>query len=249
MTNNDDTPATPTLEMPQGAMIGFPLLAAFAFVCMTVSMLAYARYGDALTDGLDRACAEAQFEAGKKHEALGNNTQALRYFRQAMDGRFSNPETRILCGRSIADMLSREGRLAEAIVAYEALPPESYDSAGAYTGYVEALRRDGRLEVAAEQGERWLALAEQENNTEQLGWSRNALMRIADARGDSETALTLARAIVAEQPGSDARLLMARILARTGRVAEAREEVAGFLEATQNTKLFAEARKLQDSLQ
>ena len=178
---------------------------------MVGSVFSYGVWGKAITEGLDSACAEAHFEEGKRLEAQKNYEQAIQSFRRAMDGHFRNQAQSYMCGRSIGDLLLKQERFAEAVVAYEALPADSYSFAGAYTGYVTALWRVGRLEDAAALGSRWLEMAKAEGETEQQLWAHNVLMRIGDETGSHESTLAHAKAMLELDPNSAARLFLARV--------------------------------------
>lgn len=235
----------PPVEIPRAADYLFRGMAAVASVGMALAFFLYGAFGKAVTEGLDRACAEAQFEAGQKQAQLGNHESALVYYRNAMAGHFSSPERQILCGRAIGDLLYRVQRYDEAIAAYEALPPEAFSSSGAFTGYVSSLFHSGDLGKARELGERWLKLALVEQNTEQIVWARSILMRIAEREGREGEALAHGEEILKINPAADAALITARLLQRRGETAAAAARLDAFLAASGNQKLLSEARRLR----
>jgi tetratricopeptide (TPR) repeat protein len=235
----------PPMEIPRGADYLFRGIAAVASVGMALAFLLYGTFGEAITEGLDRACAEAQFEAGQKQAQLGNHESALLFYRNAMAGHFSDPDRQMLCGRAIGDLLYRLQRYDEAIAAYQALPPEAFASSGAYTGYVSSLYHSGDLKAARDQGEHWLKLALVEQNTEQIVWARSILMRIAETEGREGEALAHGAEILRLNPAADAALVTARLLQRRGEHAEAVARLDAFLAASGNQKLLSEARRLR----
>jgi len=236
------------MSPPEGAQEVFYGLAALAFVVMAGFIFAYGLFGETVTRGLDQACAEAALLAGQRHEAAGNYEPALMRYREAMEGRFADPARRHACGLAIGDLLMRQQRYAEAIEAYEELPEAAFTSAGAYTGYVTALWRDGRFEEAAVQGERWLALAESDENRQQTEWAQATLMRVAEAMGDDAAALRHGEAAVAQNAANDAQLVLARILHRQGRTADALARLDAFIAASGDAKLLSDAHRLRDRI-
>jgi tetratricopeptide (TPR) repeat protein len=241
-------PADARPEIPKGAYESFLALAGLVFLLVVACVVAYGIYGRAMTAGLDRACAEAAFEAGKKHEALGNYEQAIQRFRQAMEGHFSNEEQRYMCGRSIGDLLLRRQRYSEAVAAYKALPPQAYASAGSLTGYVNALWHDGQVNEAERLGREWLKKAESEQNREQVMWADSTLMRICYQTNRLAEALDFGQAILAQDPANDAQLLVARILRQQGKKEESLSHLDAFLAQSTNTKLLDEARALRSEI-
>jgi len=73
--------ADPRLN-PPGSFAAFLGLAAAGYVMMLLFVFAFGLYGDALTAGVDQACAEAAFQNGKQMEAKGNYDLAIQRYRQ-----------------------------------------------------------------------------------------------------------------------------------------------------------------------
>jgi len=234
---------------PENAFEWFTGLAAFAFIAMSLSIFAYGLYGPQMTAGLDSACAEAAFNSGKKLEELGNYDQAIQRFRQAMEGRFQSEEQQFICGRSIGDLLFRQNRYAEAVEAYRALPDGAFANAGAYPGYVNALRMERQFDDALALGKIWLGKAESENDQQQLQWAHHALMRIAGETGDAEALLRHAEYLAAQDKASDANIVLAKIYAGKGDVDGALALLATFGQNSNDARLRDEAKKLARELE
>ena len=214
------------------------------FLALVLCLIAYRVVGAQLTAGLDEACAEAYFLAGQQFEATGNLDQAVLKYRQAMEGRFEDETLRFMCGRAIGDLLFKQDQFEAAVSAYESLPPEAYDRAGAYTGYVTALWRAGNLDGAAALGQTWLGLAESEGEKTQETWARNVLMHIARSKGDAGIALAHGSRILELDPGSDAAIVVARILIEQGDPDGARARLETMLAHTESPARRQEGRAL-----
>lgn len=236
------------IDAPDGTQEWFIGLAAVAFMGMASFIFAYGLFGEVVTDGLDQACAEAALLAGQRLEEAGNHEPALLRYREAMTGHFADPERRYDCGIAIGDLLMRQQRYAEAVAAYEELPPEAFRSAGNYTGYVTALWRDGHLDQAEEIGRRWLEKAEADANAQQIEWANATLLRIAEAQEDFPTAIRYGEAVVALNPASDAQLILARIRDRQGDRAGALAAIDTFVEASNDAKLLSDAQRLRERI-
>ncbi len=233
---------------PRGAQEIFWGLGGIAFVAMILCLGIYRVFGAQLTAGLDEACAEAAFDAGQKLEAGGNLAQAVQKYRQAMEGQFASEDLRTQCGLAIGDLLFRQERFEEALEAYQVLPEQAYGRSGAYTGYVTALWRAGKLDEAARLGAVWLQLAEKEGQPDQQVWARNVLMQVANANGDLEGALAQGKAILALKPDSDARVTVARILRGQGKLEEARAHAETLVKSTESPALQQAGRQLLEQL-
>ena len=243
-----DQPRHMPTAIPEGAHVTFLALSGVAFIVLVSFLVIYGIFGGQITADLDGACAEAALDAGRKLEATGNTNQAIQKYRQALGGVITDEKIRHQCGRSIGDLLFRDKRYDEAVAAYGDLSPEAFDSAGAYAGYVTALWRLGEKAEAARLGETWLGAALAEDNREQEAWARNILMRSADARGDTETALAHGAKLIALDPADEAGLYSAQILHRQGNLNAAQEQAEAFLNATENPALQQAARKLLETL-
>ena len=241
-TNNLES--TSVYQMPRGAYETFIIVAAFGFLLLSGFTFAYGRYGERFSGGLDAACAEAAFQAGRKFEQRGNNAGALVRYRQAMEGRFKKESQRLMCGRAIGDLLHKQHRYSEAIAEYEKLPAEAFNEPGAYTGYVTSLWREGRLTEAREKGRVWLELANWAKDEDQQIWARHALMRIAEEDGRHQDALTHGEAMLAIRPAGDAHMHLVRVLRAMNRHQEARGHAAAYLESGDDPKLREEAQSL-----
>lgn len=245
---NDPQRDTTALAPPKGAQEVFWGMGGIAFVVLIACLGVYRAFGAQLTAGLDEACAEASFDAGQKLEAGGNLAQAVQKYRQAMQGQFANDTLRWQCGLAIGDLLFKQDRFDEAVEAYKILPEQAFDRAGAYTGYVTALWRAGKLDEAARLGGVWLQLAEQAAQQDQQVWARNVLMQVAQANGDLEGALAQGRIILSLDPGSDARVTVARILRNQGKLAEAREHAEVLVKDSNSPTLQRAGRQLLEQL-
>lgn len=234
--------------VPKGAQEVFLGLGGVAFAALILCLGAYRVFGAQLTAGLDEACAEAAYVAGQKLEAGGNLAQAVQKYRQAMEGQFASDGLRTQCGLAIGDLLFKQDRFGEALEAYQALPEQAFNRAGAYTGYVTALWRAGNLDEATRLGMIWLQLAEQEGQPDQQVWARNVLMQAANAKGDLEGALAQGNAILALEPGNDARVTVARILLGQGKAAEAKVHAEALVKNTDSPSLQRAGRQLLEQL-
>ncbi len=230
--------------IPQGAHQYFLGLSGAGFIVLMAALVGYGVYGERITSGLDEACAEAFLDAGQKLEAVGNHTQAIQKYRQALAGNIHDDALRHRCGRSIGDLLLREKRYGEAVAAYQVLPPEAFQEAGSYTGYVTALWSLGNTAEAIQLGTLWLNRAIEEANTEQELWARDILMRAADQSGDPATALEHGRRIIALDPGSDAGLYTAQVMQRQGDLPGARAQLEAFLAVCEKPALQKAAREV-----
>lgn len=233
---------------PKGAQEIFWGLGGIAFIAMILCLGVYRVFGAQLTAGLDEACAEAAFDAGQKLEAGGNPAAAVQKYRQAMEGQFASEDLRTQCGLAIGDLLFKQDRFEEALEAYQALPETAFGRSGAYTGYVTTLWRAGDFDEAARLGAVWLQLAEKEGQQDQQVWARNVLMQVAHAKGDLEGALTQGNAILALEPGSDARVTVARILRGQGKFDEARAHAEALVKNTESPTLQRAGRQLLEQL-
>lgn len=233
---------------PPGAAESLLLLAGAGFLIMAGFVFGYGYHGERITAGLDRACAQAAFMAGKKQEALGNDDAALQRYRQAMEGYFGDSEQRILCGRSMGELLSRQQRHAEAVAVFRELPPEAFSEAGHYTAYVLSLWHDGNLKRAAELGGKWLDLARQEQNEDQIRWALNALMHVSSLSGQTAGVLEYGEALLQMDPESEASLVVARAMADAGRPDEARELLDTFIRTTDSPRHQKAAKDLREQL-
>lgn len=243
-----DSPEEEAPIPPKGAQEVFWGLGGVAFVAMILCLGVYRVFGAQLTAGLDEACAEASYVAGQKMEAGGNLAQAVQKYRQALEGRFASEALRTQCGLAIGDLLFKQERFGEALAAYRALPAEAFGRAGAYTGYVTALWRAGNLDEAARLGAVWLQLAEKDGQKDQQVWARNVLMQVANAKGDLDGALAQGDAILALEPGNDARVTVARILRGQGKLDEAKAHAEALVKNTESPSLQRAGRQLLEQL-
>jgi tetratricopeptide (TPR) repeat protein len=138
----------------------------------------------------------------------------------------------------------RQQRYAEAIAAYESMPPQAFRESGAYTGWVTSLWREGRLDEAKQNAQRWLQLARTEENTEQEAWAQNVLMRVAEEEGRPEDALAHGQETLRLAPDSDAHMHLVRVLRGMGRYAEAKGHLEAYLEHGENPILREEAERV-----
>jgi len=194
-------------------------------------VLFFGMFGSVVTAGLDRACAEASFVTGKQMESVGNLEQAVQLYRQALEGRFDDAENRLLCQRSLGEVLWRLDRPGEAIEAFEAVPPHGFERAGSYPAFVNALLQEGELDRSLELGRQWLALAESESDTQQIVWAQFALGQAHERLGQHEAALDAYRVAHELEPGSTASLLVAQTLLTLDRRDEALAHINGVIAA------------------
>lgn len=235
-------------EAPRGAYEVFLGIAAAAFLLFVGFVFAFGYWGEEVVAGLDTACSEAVFDAANKLLREGHDELAIQRFRQALGGRFADPERRFMCARALGDLLKKHERCDEAIEVFRALPPEAFSFAGAYAGFVDALWKQGNLSEAEKMGKVWLAKAEAERDGEQIEWANSILLRVAEKHGRLEEAVSYGRAALASNPKSDAGLIVARLLHRLGRKDEALEQLDTFLAHSENAKLRPEAEQFRRQL-
>ncbi len=247
---SDELPSAPSTDPASvaGAYGVFLALAALAYGALLVFVFAYGFHGEALTAGVDVACAEAAFQSGKKLEAKGNYDVAIQRYHQALEGRFADKEREFQCGRSIGDILLRLGRYEEAADAYRQLPPEAFTAPGSWTGYVTTLWRAGDYAEAERLGKTWLAAADAARDEKQRVWANTTLGRIAEATGRLDDALAFYLAAAAIEPKDGAAVLAAKIMRRQGRSADAARQLDDFLSRVPAGQLHEDARKLRAQL-
>ena len=227
----------------------FYVLAAIPALGLTLFVLVFGLFGTTVTAGLDRACAEASFVVGKQMEELGNLEQAVMLYRQALDGRFENPERRLLCQRSLGEVLWQLRRPGEAVEAFDTVPAYGFDRAGTYTAFVNALLHEGELDRARDLGHEWLAAAEAESNAQLIVWAQFALGQTYDRLGQHENALTAYRAAAELEPGSSAAILVASTLRKLNRRDEALRYIDALLEDLPEGRARRDALSIRASLQ
>ncbi len=246
--SNVDIPVELSPGVPGGSHVLFLGLCGIAFLAMAASLVGYGIFGERITVGLSEACAEAALDSGQKLEALGNTPQALQKYCQALKGNLADERARFQCGLAIGDILFRDQRYSEALVAYRALPESGFVTAGAFAGYVGTLWNVGDKEEALRLTLTWLALAEEEGNIEQEVWARRKLAQVAEEAGDEAASLTHYRRIAEIAPTDGMVIQMARVLARQGDVAGAQQVLEDFLNRTENPAHKKTARELRATL-
>lgn len=244
----DHSPTEEALIIPKGAPKTFLGLGAIAFIAMIACLAAYRVFGAQITAGLDEACSEAWYDAGQKLATDGKYVQAVEKYRKAMNGHFSAEAKRLECGLAIGDLLFHLKRYGEAVEAYELLPEAAFTHAGAYTGYVTALSRMGRLDDASQLAAVWLAAADREQKLDQQVWSRENLMRAAQSKGDAASALAYGLAILELDPGHGARGAVAGILLDQGKTEEARTHAEALAKHPSDKSLQRAGRKLLEQI-
>ena len=243
-----ETVTEPTPIPPQGAKKVFLGLGGIAVIAMIACLAAYRVFGAQITAGLDEACSEAWYDAGQKLATEGNYVQAVEKYRKAMNGHFSAEAKRLECGVAIGDLLFHLKRYGEAVEAYAVLPEVAFTHAGAYTGYVTALGRMGRLDDAARLGALWMAAADREKKLDQQIWARENLMRAAQAKGDASGALAYGLAILELDQAHGVRGTVARMLIEQGKFDEARAHAEALVKHPDNKALQREGRKLLEQI-
>ncbi len=217
-------------------------------VFLVAFLVIFGRYGDKATRGLDRAVAEKQFASAKKFEALGNSVEAIEYYRQALAGRFRSEEARILCVRSLGELLYREGRFEEAIAVYRELPPGAFASPGAYTAYASSLLEAGDAEEGERVAAEWLAMAEAQRDLKQIVWASVALGRHFEENQRYPEAIDYyKRAVVADSQGV-AHLYIAQAYRRQKDWPKAIAQANAVLADAALKPLHEEARNLLDGI-
>jgi len=224
------------------------LFAAGAGVIFVVFVWFLGRRGEDFVGNLDKACAEVAFHAGKKYEERGNYDQAIASFRDAFEGEFRDPALRWMCGRSIGDLLYRQGRYADAIDAYDALPAEAFEAAGSYAGYVGALVKEGDVERAEELGLVWLGKARAEQADDQITWALVALGTLYKDKGAYDKALPLLKEAAERDPDSHVPINVAQVLAAEGKRDEAVVYLQQVLDNPAASSYHGDARVLLDEL-
>lgn len=226
----------------------FYALAAVPAVALAAFVLFFGLFGATVTAGLDRACAEASFVAGEQMRDRGNLEQAVILYRQALEGRFENTERRILCQRSLGELLLRLDRPDEAVAAFMEIPDEGFTHAGTYTAFVNALLRAGEADAAIEWGAAWVTAAEADANPEQLNWAHFARAQALERMGDLEGALLDYQASARHAPGSAADLMVAQTLARLGRPDEATAHLDALLPTLPEGRTRRDAEQIRAGL-
>jgi tetratricopeptide (TPR) repeat protein len=220
---------TPPTDGTPDAQVALLSVAGLLFIGFAAFVFGYGAYGDRAVDGLEKLCAEAAFMSGAQQRDIGNDEEAARYFREALQGRFEDPARRHMCGIALGDTLFRLERYDEALDAYRSLPPEAFAKAGSYTGYVETARRSGEVEEAERLARLWLEKADAEKNAEQLRWARYALGTLLLEGGRADEALGYFQAVAAAEPAHEANIQVARILHRQGKKDEALATLDAYL--------------------
>lgn len=236
---------TGAVEDGQNAYFSFLGVAAAGYIVLLGFIFTFGLYGDALTSGVDDACAEAAFQGGQKALNLGNYELAIRRFRRAMDGRFVNKERGYECGRSLCETLFRLERYDEAIDAYRALPPEALSMPGHLTAYVTSLWRAGHTAEAERMGREWLEMAQKAKDVRQQTWACGTLGTICQDAKRWDEALAYFHAGAAITPDSQLTLSAVATLHALGRDEEALREVDAFLSRVPVGDLHEQAVRLR----
>ncbi len=230
---------------PPDAFTTFLIAAAVAYVGMLFFVFAFGLYGDELTSGIDRACAEAAFQGGKEAEGQGNYELAIQRYHQALEGRFDDKAREYECGRSIGEVLLRLGRYEEAVDAYRSLAPEAFTLPGHWTGYVTALFRAGQYEQAERLGIEWLGKAQAAKDQQQVLWASATMGQTAEQLGKLDDAFNYYRMTTVVAPDGDGSIRMANILHKLGRIPEAIRQLDAYLARVTSGPLHEEAVKLR----
>ena len=218
-------------------------------VVLIAFIVVFGRYGDKVTSGIDQAVAKTQFDSAKKFEKLGNNDEAIRYYQQALGGRFSDEEARYLCVRSLGELLYREGRFEESVALYRDLPPEAFTLPGAYTAYASALLDAGESAEGIRVAHEWLSLAESQRDTTQTVWASVALGQHFEETAHYAEALDYFRRAVAADPQCEANLYIAQAYRRQKDWAKATAQVEAVLADAALKPLHEKARGLMKGIE
>ena len=228
------------------AYFSFLGVAGIGYVGLLIFIVIFGLFGDALTAGVDDACAEASFQGGQKALDLGNYDLAIRRFRRALDGQFVDKQREYECGRSLCETLYRLERYDEAVDAYRALPPGALTKPGHLTAYVSSLWRGGNPAEAERLGRQWLEMAREAGDATQESWACGTLGGICQEANRLEEALSYYRRGSALAPDSQLTLSAAAVLHALGREEEAIRELDAFLSRVPMGNLHEQARRLRE---
>ena len=247
-TEYTDDPATetPAQTSPlKGAYGAFLVVTAIGYLGIMLFVFAFGMYGERLTQGVDAACAEAAFQSGQEAEAQGNVDLAIQRYHQALGGTFAESARRHECGRSVGEALFRLGRYQEAADAYRGLPPEALSKSGHWAGYVTSVWYAGDYPETERLGATWLAMANAENDTQQQVWANYTLGNLYERQKKPRKALQHYQAASEHKPEGQASIMVARMLNKMGRRAEAIEQLDTFLALVPSGELHQSARRLR----
>lgn len=243
--SDKDVPVADDGADGQIAYFSFLGVAAAGYIALLIFIFAFGLYGDALTSGVDDACAEASFQGGQKALDLGNYDLAIRRFRRALDGQFVDRQREYECGRSLCETLYRLERYDEAVDAYRALPPGALAKPGHLTAYVSSLWRAGNAAEAERLGKQWLAMARKAKDATQESWACGTLGAICQDANRWDEALFYYQSGAAITPDSQLTLNAVTTLHALGRDDEAIRELDAFLTRVPMGDLHEQARKLR----
>jgi len=229
----------------RGALL---VVGCITFLCLAVFVLAYGTYGDRAITELERRCADVSYHFGKQMEEQGNYEVAILRYRQALEGYFGDDEKRYMCGRALAELLTKLGRHQEAINTYRALPPEALDASSSLAGYAEALRRSGDYAETERVALIWFAKARNENNAQQSLWANQTLGSICQTQKRYEEALAYYRAAVELDPASQAGIHIAQIYRQQGKLSAALAALDTFLAHVSSGPFRDDAVRLRDAI-
>jgi tetratricopeptide (TPR) repeat protein len=237
-----------TADQYSGAYFSFLILAAMAYVLMLGFVFAYGIFGEKLTAGVDSACAEAAFKAGKEQEVLGNYDLAIQRYRQALQGTFPDIERQYQCQRSIGELESLLGRYEEAIQWYRSLPADALSQPGHYAAFVTALRQAGN-EDAVSVAAHWADCAAAVGDVRQQVWAHTTMGQILEEKQRPDEAFAAYEDAVRLDGQCQAVILSAKILQARGKQQEAVARLDEFLERVKSGQLHEDAAKFKKDWQ
>ena len=224
------------------------MVGCIAFLCLAVFVLAYGTYGDRAIAELERHCADVSYHFGKQMEDQGNYEVAILRYRQALEGYFGDNEKRHMCGRALAELLTKLGRHQEAIDTYRGLPPEALAASSSLAGYARALSLIGDYVETERVALLWLAKARDENNAQQSLWANQTLGAVCQAQKRFEEALAYYQAAVELDPASQAAIHIAQICREQGKLGEALAALDTFLTHVSSGPFRDDALRLRDAV-
>ena len=124
------------------------------------------------------AATESAYRQAKQMHRAGGSSGAVPLFRQALAGRFDDPERRLECMRYLAAALVRTGRSFEAVGIYRELPEHMLADTETTVSFITALTDAYEFDEAATRAATLLETAEADGNRPLADQARRLQMRI-----------------------------------------------------------------------